>query len=185
MEDAEIIALYRERNEHAISQTKSKYGKMIYNVAYNILHSHEDSEECENDTYLGAWNTIPPEHPVSLPAYLSRLARNISISRFRANRAEKRGGGEVVLSLHELEECIPAQQELDTDALRLAEVLNAFLAALKKTERAVFVCRYFRCDTVEDIAKRFGFGQSKVKMMLKRTRDKLRKTLEQEGYFHA
>ena len=181
MEDAAILELYQQRNEQAIAETKVKYGKLLYSIAYNILHNREDSEECENDTYLGAWNAIPPEHPKNFSSYLSKLVRNISISRFRANSADKRGGGEVALSLHELDECLPAPPEIGT--AQLAAVLNDFLAALPKQERMVFVCRYWRCDTVIDIAKRFGFGESKVKMMLLRTREKLRIFLKKEGYF--
>lgn len=184
MEDADILKLYQSRNEQAIAQTKTKYGRLIYTVAYNILHNHEDSEECENDTYLGAWNAIPPEHPSNFAAYLSRMVRNISISRFRANHADKRGGGEVILSLCELDECIPAPQQIGAGAEQLATALNGFLDSLPKSERMVFVCRYWRCDSINDIAKRFGFGASKTKMMLSRTRNKLRAFLEKEGYLN-
>ena len=180
MEDADILNFYFQRNERAISETKNKYGKQIYALAYRILHNCEDSEECENDTYLGAWNAIPPASPHSLGAFLLRMVRNISISRARAKHADKRGGGEVMLSLHELEDCIPQQQ--DEECTHLVASLDRFLATLSKEERMVFVCRYWRCDTIETISKEFGLGQSKVKMMLSRTRDKLRIFLKQEGY---
>ena len=179
MEDAKILTLFWERNEQALSETKVKYSRLIYSVAHRILRNREDAEECENDTYLAAWTAIPPERPHSLPAYLSGLVRNISISRYRAAHADKRGGGEVLLSLQELDECLPAPSETDTAAL--AAALNRFLASLNEQERAIFVLRYWRCDAVGQIARRYGFGQSKVKMMLSRTRDKLRKFLEQEG----
>ena len=179
-EDTLILALYRNRDERAIAETKKKYGKLIYMIAYRILGNREDSEECENDTYLGAWNAIPPAHPQNFPAYLSGMARNISVSRARANSADKRGGGEVALSLHELEECLPAPSEVDSE--RLASLLNGFLAELPKQERMVFVCRYWRCDSIAALAKQFGFGESKVKMMLMHTREKLRVFLEKEGY---
>ncbi len=182
MEDADILKLYQSRNEQAIAETKTKYGKLLYSIAYNILHNREDSEECENDTYLGAWNAIPPEHPNNFSSYLAKLIRNISISKLRANNADKRGGGEAALSLHELDECLSAPPEIG--AAQLAELLDRFLHALSKQERMVFVCRYWRCDAVNDIAKRFGFGESKVKMMLSRTRDKLREFLEKEGYWN-
>ena len=182
MEDAAILELYQSRNEQAIAETKIKYGKLVYSIAYNILHNSEDSEECENDTYLSTWNAIPPEHPNNFSAYLSRLVRNIAISRFRANSADKRGGGEVALSLHELDECLPAPSDADTE--RLAEILNRFLAQLSKPERMVFIFRYWRCDSIHDIAKHLGFGESKVKMMLSRTRTKLRTFLEKEGYWN-
>ena len=180
MEDADILNLYFQRNERAISESKQKYGKQIYALAYRILRNREDSEECENDTYLGAWKAIPPASPHSLGAFLLRTVRNISISRMRANRADKRGGGEVILSLNELEDCIPFTQNEDSN--NLAASLDRFLATLPKEERMVFVCRYWRCDAIDEIAHEFGFGQSKVKMMLSRTREKLRAFLKQEGY---
>lgn len=182
MEDVEILDLFFDRNEQAIAETKVKYGKLIYSISYRILNNREDAEECENDTYLGAWNAIPPERPKRFSAYLSKLVRNISISRHRINHAEKRGGSQVALSLQELDECLPAPLETHTE--HLASALNSFLDTLSKQERMVFVCRYWRCDAVGDIAKQFGFGESKVKMMLLRTREKLRKFLEKEGYFH-
>jgi RNA polymerase sigma-70 factor (ECF subfamily) len=180
MEDAKILTLFWERNEEALSETRAKYSRLIYSVANRILRNREDAEECENDTYLAAWNSIPPQRPHSLPAFLSGLVRNISISRYRAAHADKRGGGEVILSLQELDECLPAPSETDTAAL--AAALNRFLASLGEEERTIFVLRYWRCDAVGEIARRYGFGQSKVKMMLSRTRDKLRIFLEQEGF---
>ena len=180
MEDTDILKLYYHRNEQAISETKSKYGKQIYALAFRILRNREDSEECENDTYLGAWNAIPPASPRNLGAFLLRTVRNISISRARANHADKRGGSEVILSLNELEDCIPLPQYEESS--HLAASLDHFLGTISKQERMVFVSRYWRCDTIDEIAREFGFGQSKVKMMLSRTRAKLRTFLKQEGY---
>ena len=180
MEDANILNLFWARDEQALAETRTKYSRLIFTIAHHILRNREDAEECENDTYLAAWNAIPPERPHSLSAYLSGLARNISISRYRAAHADKRGGGEVVLSLHELNECLPAPNE--TDTATLAAALNRFLASLGEQERIIFVLRYWRCDSIGQISRRYGFGQSKVKMMLSRTRDKLRKFLEQEGF---
>lgn len=180
MEDIAILELYWQRDEQAITQTKHKYGNMIRTLAYRILHNREDAEECENDTYLGAWNAIPPERPHSLSAFLSRLVRNISISRHRANVADKRGGGEVTLSLQELDECIPAQ-DVAWDERQLAEALDRFLDTLAREERLMFVCRYWRCDPVAVIAANMRCTQSKVKMTLLRTRGKLRTFLEKEG----
>ena len=180
MSDEEIVELYWQRDERAIRETDVKYKKFLLSVAYNVLHDTCDCEECLNDTYLGAWNAIPPARPQNFPAYLSGMARNISVSRARANSADKRGGGEVALSLHELEECLPAPSEVGSE--RLASLLNGFLAELPKQERMVFVCRYWRCDSIAALAKQFGFGESKVKMMLMRTREKLRVFLEKEGY---
>ena len=181
MEDSKILDLYWDRDEQAIAESKSKYGNMLRTLAYHILHNREDSEECENDTYLGAWNAIPPARPSNLSAFLAKLVRNIAITRHRANSADKRGGGEAAVSLHELDECIPDPREGTWDAGELAQTLNTFLASLPTKERQVFVCRYWRCDAVADIASRFGFSQGKVKMMLMRTRQKLRTVLEKEG----
>ncbi len=183
MEDAEIMELYHARDERGIAETKKKYGKQIYAIAYRILTNREDAEECENDTYLGAWNAIPPQHPKSFPAFLCRLARNISVSQARMRSADKRGGGEVALSLEELSECIP-DHEREYDAADLARILDRFLARLGADERAVFLCRYWACMPVAEIARRFGFGQSKVKMMLSRTKAKLREHLRKEGYVY-
>ena len=180
MEESTILDLFFDRDEQALVQVRKQYGKLVYSVAYHILNNREDSQECENDTYLAAWNAIPPDRPRSLAAYLSGLVRNISISRLRAKQADKRGGGQIMLSLHELDECLPAPPQADTE--ELAALLNRFLSSLGETERKVFICRYWRCDAIGQIARRYGFGQSKVKMMLSRTRDKLRKFLEQEGY---
>lgn len=181
MEDSKILDLYWDRDEQAIAESKTKYGAMLRALAYHILHNHEDSEECENDTYLGAWNAIPPARPSNLSAFLAKMVRNISITRHRANSADKRGGGEAAVSLHELDECIPDPRAGAWDTGELAQTLNTFLASLPTKERQVFVCRYWRCDSVADIANRFGFSQGKVKMMLMRTRAKLRTVLEKEG----
>lgn len=186
MEDNRIIQLYQTRDEQAIPATKEKYGAYVRSVAYRILRNNEDAEECENDTYLGAWNAIPPAEPRVLSAFLARISRNLAVSRLRARNAEKRGGDQVTLSLDELAECIPDEQGFG-DAPEenvLAELLDRFLRTLPETERRVFLCRYWRCDAVSEIAKQFGFGQSKVKMMLLRTRNKLRTFLEQEGAYH-
>ena len=184
MEDSRILDLYWDRDEQAITQTKTKYGAMLRSLAYHILHNREDSEECENDTYLGAWNAIPPARPDNLSAFLAKMVRNISITRHRANSAEKRGGGEAAVPLHELDECIPDTCTEAWEAGELAQTLNTFLDALPTKERQVFVCRYWRCDSIADISIRFGYTQGKVKMMLMRTRGKLRAILEKEGIMH-
>ena len=183
MEDLEIVELYWNRNEDAIKETSKKYGNYCYSISYNILNNNEDAQECVNDTYLGAWNAIPPHHPNILSTFLGKITRRLSLNKWREKNAQKRGGGEVVLSFDELEECIGtndyAKEELD--AQELANTINTFLKTLKEDERKVFVCRYFYFESIDDIAVRFMFTQSKVKMMLKRTRDKLKDYLVKEG----
>lgn len=183
MEDSLIIDLYFQRSEEAISATADKYGNYCFSIARNILSDHSDSEEAVNDTYLAAWKAIPPHIPQSLAAFLGRITRRISITRWQAAHAAKRGGGEVPLALEELSGCIPSpmdvQQELE--AAELTKLLDTFLRSLPRTERRVFLCRYWHLDSISDIAGQFGFSQSKVKSMLFRTRNKLRTLLEKEG----
>lgn len=186
MIDEKIIEMYWDRNEQAISETKAKYGRYCYSVAFRILHNHGDAEESENETYLGAWNSIPPNRPDMFSAFLAKITRNISIMKLRVKNADKRGGGEVDISLNELDQCIPDRKSFsdEIDVRELAELLNKFLWSLGEDERRVFVCRYWGCDSIAQVARQFGFGQSKVKMMLLRTRNKLRDFLEKEGVFH-
>ena len=184
MDDNSIIDLYFDRSEKAISETALKYGKYCYSIAFNILSDKEDSEESVNDTWLAAWKTIPPKVPAILSTFLGKLTRNISLNRWKSRRAYKRGGGEVVLALEELGQCISTGEtpEETFEKKELLRCLNKFLAALPDTERSVFVCRYWYLDPISDIAGRFGFTETKVTSMLHRTRGKLRKQLEQEGF---
>jgi RNA polymerase sigma-70 factor (ECF subfamily) len=150
-----------------------------------VLGNREDAEECENDTYLGVWNTVPPTRPKVFSAFIGRITRNISLKKLRAKTADKRRSNEAIISLDELGECIPDSQSFSNslDESELAEIINSFLGSLNATERRVFVCRYWYCDSVSDICKQFGFGQSKVKMMLLRTREKLSIYLNERGVF--
>ncbi len=185
MTDARIIELYFERSERAISETDTKYGSYCRSIAYNILHNREDSEESVNDTYLRAWNSMPPERPDILSAFLGKICRRLSIDRWRRDRAKKRGGGEVPLALEELDYCIPAGSGDPAEELELKELqrlYERFLNALPAVERRVFLCRYFYMDPISAIALRFGFTESKVRSMLHRTREKFRTLLEKEGY---
>lgn len=186
MVDDQILDLFWERSEQAIIETKAKYGRYCYTIAYNVLHNSEDAEECENDTYLGAWKIIPPQRPGNLPAFLGKITRNISLKKLRAQTTEKRGGGEATVSLYELMECIPDAHgfEDDMQAEELAGILDSFLRAMPQNERRVFICRYWYCDSITDICEQFGFGQSKVKMMLSRTRKKLLAYLQKEGVLY-
>lgn len=183
MDDSGILDLYFDRSERAIAETHTKYGKYCFSIAYNILANREDSEESVNDTYLAAWNAIPPRRPPALAAFLGKITRNNAINRWNARSAYKRGGGEMTLALDELEECICGKQNVE-DAYSQKETVrsfNRFLSTLRETDRNVFLRRYWCLDSIADIASSFGFSESKVKSMLHRTRQKLRKHLEKEG----
>ena len=185
MEDKEIVSLYWKRDERAVSETSEKYGAYCYAIAYNILSSPEDAEESVNDTWVGAWESMPPHKPDALSAFLGKITRRISLKRWRNRRTAKRGGGVVELALEELKESIPSGQAVE-DALaerELPRLIDAFLDALPDVEQRVFVRRYWYLDSIADIAKRFGFTQSKIKSMLHRTRRKLRDYLRKEGAY--
>lgn len=183
MEDQNIIQLFFDRSEQAIEETDKKYGGLCFSIAYNVLDNREDSEESVSDTYLAAWNTIPPRRPNFLNAFLAKMTRHISIDRWRKRSAKKRGGGEIILALEELEDCVDAQSvESEFAKKELTRVLNQFLLSLPKTERNVFLCRYWYLDSIQTISQVSGFSQSKVTSMLYRLRGRLRKTLTEEGY---
>lgn len=183
MEDSKIVALYWARSENAIAETSSKYGRYCYAIAYNILASTEDAEESVNDTYMDAWNSMPPYRPSILSTFLGKITRRISIDRWRKSRAKKRGGGEVILVLEELSDCLSSSADTEQiiEAKELSRAINSFLSALSENERDVFVCRYWLLASVESISQRFNFSQSKTKSMLFRTRGKLNKYLHREG----
>lgn len=178
MQDHEIIDLYFARDERAILNTEQKYGSYCKTIAMNILHDDLDSDECVNDTYLAAWNSIPPQKPERLSAYLARLTRNISLNRYKSRTTERRGGGEFALSLDELDDCVA---DTDKSAEELGQLISDFLHREKKETRQVFIRRYFYGDSIEDISKRFTFSESKIKSMLHRTRLALRDYLTQNG----
>lgn len=183
MDDKQIIELFQQRSENAITETANKYGAYCHYIAYHILTNHQDSEECVNDTYLKAWNTIPPTIPDLLSAFLARITRSISINRLEQQSAQKRGGSQVVLSLEELEECIPSENQLDTLTAdsALDEVMNRFLRSLSPEVRTIFLRRYWYFCTVKEIASDLKVSEGKVKMSLYRTRKKLYSTLTKEG----
>lgn len=186
MDDGGIVKLFLERNEQGLREAKSKYGNYCYSIAYGILRSRQDAEECENDTYWAAWNVIPPQQPRRLAAFLGKITRNLSLKRVRTDTALKRGGSVAIISLDELKDCIPTGKSFEEQlqAQELADIISVFLRTLSETEREVFINRYWYCDTVKEISGRFGFTQSKVKMMLLRTRVALRDYLIKEGIFH-
>lgn len=181
-DDQKIIDLYWNRSEHAISETAAKYGKYCGSIAYGILLSREDAQECVSDTYMTAWNAIPPRRPADLGTYLGKITRNLAIDRLRAENREKRGGGEVPLALEELEEVVGSSDSPETEAVRkeLVVSLNRFLDALSREERYVFLRRYWYIDSIGDIAKHTGFSVSKVASMLYRLRGRLKKQLIKE-----
>ncbi len=183
MDDTQIVELYWARKESAIEETEAKYGSYCRFIALNILHNPEDATESVNDTWLGAWNSMPPHRPSVLSTFLGKLTRRISIDKWRRSTAKKRGDGQLPLVLAELEDCISDGKSIEEETERklLAEVIAAFVKDLPETEQKVFLCRYWYMDSVSSIATRFRFSDSKVKSMLFRTREKLRVRLEKEG----
>lgn len=184
MEDREIVDLYLQRNSSAIDESNIKYGSTLHNTAYRILSSHEDSDECVNDTYYSAWKSIPPTVSRSLGAYLVSIIRNISISRIRERCADKRGKGEYNLVYEELTDIISAQNKPDAEIeiKELSMVINRFLDTLKADDRKIFVRRYWLMESVKQIAVKYGMTESRVKSSLFRSRSRLKKQLEEEGY---
>jgi len=182
MEDEKIVMLYWNRNEAAIRETEMKYGKYCYTVAYNILRSHEDSEECVNDTWMGAWNAIPPEKPTKLRGFLARITRNIAIDRYRYDSAQKRGA-EVESAIDEYWECIPNGDSSIDDELALGQAINAFLESLDTRTRIIFMRRYWYSMSVTDIAFSMRLSESHVSVILHRTRNKFKAYLTKEGIF--
>lgn len=184
MEDTRIVDLYWARSEKAIEETSAKYGNYCYSIAFNILANAEDADESVNDTYLNAWNSMPPHRPAILSTFLGKITRRVSIDKWRRQTAEKRGNGEIMLVLDELSDCIPGSQgvEHDIEAAELAKVINDFVMSLPPMERRIFICRYWYFDQVSAISRQFGFSQSKVKMILHRQRKKLLDHLEREAF---
>ena len=178
--DEEIVNLYFDRSEEAIAACQVKYGKSCHTVAYNILRSDEDAEECVNDTWLRAWNSIPPERPTRLGAWLSTVTRRLALTRYEKKTAAKRNGG-LEASLEELSECVTAGSLTIADEVALSEAINGFLASLPTRTRMIFMRKYWYMDSIADIAKALGMGESAVKVTLHRTREKFRKHLAKEG----
>ena len=183
MDDRQIIELYNERSEAAISETADKYGKYCHYIAYNILYNEQDSEECVNDTWFRAWNTIPPQQPNKLSAYLGKITRNLALDRYKFYNREKRGKGQISLILDELSECISAgnSTEQEIDEWLLVETLNTFLRSLPSEKRQILVRRYWYLSPVKEIAVDFNMSENSVKTILHRSRIKLKHFLEKEG----
>lgn len=182
MNDENIVDMFWQRSEEAIEETDKLYGRYFHYIANGILRSDEDSKEIVNDTYHKAWNSIPPARPISLKAFLGRITRQLSLNRLERNMAQKRGGGELILVFDELSEVIPAESEEKTiESEELTRLINSFLRSLPLETRRVFIRRYWHMASVSDISKDFSISESKVKSMLFRTREKLRKYLIKEG----
>ena len=182
MEDAQIVDLYWQRSEQAITETDRKYGRYCSHIAFAILSDREDAEECVNDTWLRAWNAMPDKRPGVLATFLGRITRNLAINRSQKQTRRKRGGGELPLALEELGDCIPAELDVERQyELRLfRKAVGDFVAGLSETEQKVFVARYWYLTPVEEIARRLRFSQSKTKSMLFRLRNRLRIYLQEE-----
>ena len=184
MEDEKIVELYFERNEQAILETANKYGNYCMSIAKNILGNKEDSEECVNDTYLNTWNSIPPHRPKMLSTFVGKIVRNLAFNRYKYNRAEKRGGGELPLVLDELAECVSGDDNVfDTYIMnKLTNSINDFLASLSEDKRNIFIRRYWYTESINEIAKSYGKETQTITMMLKRIRTKLHNYLIERGY---
>lgn len=182
MDDKELLDLFSERSERAISETQQKYGSLCITLAERILGNREDAEECVNDALLIAWNSIPPECPRNLPAYLNVLTRNIALNRLKADNRLKRGRGQIPAVLDELAECIPAAEtvEAEYDRRSFRAVMERFLDTLPRDTRVIFVRRYWYMNSCREIADAYQMSESKVRVSLTRTRRKLKTFLEKE-----
>lgn len=186
MEDNKIVELYWQKNENAIKESNSKYGAYCFAIADNILHSKEDSEECVNDTWLKTWNAIPPQRPLNLQMFLAKITRNLSFNRFNARSAEKRGGGEIILVLDELAECIACETDVanEYEARALGLCIREFVRLLPERDGNVFVRRYFFTEPIAEIAKKYDLTENNVMVILSRTRTKLKTHLAKEGFWN-
>ena len=184
MEDSRIIELYWERSEEALTESERKYGRYCGSIAMNILGNREDTEECVSDTWLRAWNAIPPAKPVFLKAFLGKITRNLSFDRFRKLHREKRGGGSLDVVLDELAECVSGSDDTERrwEEKELKEEIDRFLSRLPKEQRYMFILRYWYADSVSDIAERFRTSANNVSVTLSRIRQKLKRDLIERGF---
>ncbi|SDM93464.1 RNA polymerase sigma factor [Acetanaerobacterium elongatum] len=183
MEDSEIVELYWERCETAITQTASKYGEYCRYISYSILHNREDAEECVSDTYLRAWNAMPQHRPNCLSAFLGKITRNLAFNRYKGYSAEKRGKGQIPLVLSELEDCLPSLSGMEQaiDERALSEAINRFLSVMPQRNRMLFIRRYWYTSPLKEIAQEYGMNENSVKSILFRERYRLKSFLEKEG----
>lgn len=182
MRDEQIIDLYWARSQDAIRETQDKYGRYCHSIAWHILEDEQDCQECVNDTWMRAWNAMPEARPDRLPVFLGKITRNLSLDRWKHDRAIKRGFGQTALALEELAECIPDRQSVEqaADQLVLVQVLNDFLRVQSREKRRIFLLRYWYLFSVQEIALELSVTESKVKMTLLRMRQALRQMLEKE-----
>lgn len=180
MKDLHIIELYWQRNESAIKESQMKYGGYCSTIANNILHSAEDTEECVNDTWFRAWNTMPPEKPNRLAVFLGKITRNLAIDKYRRDKSQKYGGGQTALCLDELGECIGENSPIE-DRVALKELLDIFLSEIPDKNKDIFLLRYWYLMPLAEIAKRYNTSEGAVKKLLQRLREKLKAYLEKEG----
>lgn len=184
MDDQTIVSLYWARDERAIAETTEKYGIYCRSIAQNILKNSADSEECLNDTWLSVWNSLPPQRPAILSAYLGTITRNLSLSRYRAEHTKKRSGNRLAFSYEELQESIPdsCSAEEAVDVRELGQAVDRFLRTLPEQDCCLFLRRYWYLDTMGQIACRYHLTEGTVKTRLHRIRKRLKQFLEQEGY---
>ena len=184
MEDETIVTLYWDRDETAIRETETKYDRYLTKIAYNILADMEDSRESVNDTYLAAWNSMPPQRPALLSTYLAKLTRRISIDRFRYRTRDKRKGSQYALSLSELDECVSGGNTTEeiVNVNLLADTIGIFLRLQSEDTRTAFIGRYYFLDSLKEISSYTGMSESKIKSLLHRTRLNLKAYLEKEGF---
>ena len=181
MDDSKIIELFFARNEDAIKHTDDTYGRRLFHLADNIVHNDQDAEESVNDTYMKAWDTIPPQRPEHFFAYIAKICRNFALKRIDWQKAKKRNA-EVVALTQEMENCIPdTYRDMEADECELGRILDAFLRTLTPENQMVFLRRYWYVDTIAEIAVRYGISESAVQMRLNRTRSKLAMYLAKEG----
>ena len=183
MEDGKIIDLYWARSQQAIEASQEKYGAYCHTIARRILEQEEDAEECVNDTWLHAWNAMPPQRPNILSAFFGKLTRNLTLDRWRRARAAKRGGNQVEIALHELEDCLPDRHSPDEalEARETAAIISEFLRRQEETDRKLFIRRYFHLESLEELRGEFFMTEGQVKSKLHRLRKKLKAELEREG----
>ena len=186
MEDLQIIELYWKRDQQAITECREKYSGYCFSVADHILNSREDSEECVNDTWFHTWNTIPPHRPKILRMFLAKITRRVAFNRFKANSAQKRGGGQVMLILEELAECLADKADVEDTIMEkeLGECIRKFVRSLPVREGDVFSRRYFFTESVKEIAEEYELTENHTTVILSRTRKKLKKYLMKEGYIY-
>lgn len=184
MRDESIIDLYFQRDENAIQETDKKYGSYCFKVADNILRNREDCEECVNDTWLKTWDSIPPTRSKYLKLFLARITRNLSFNRYREKHRKKRGSGEIEVVLNELEECVDSRTDVEAHFLakELTHTINQFAKSLPERDCGIFVRRYFFVETIPEIARRYEMPEGNVRVILSRSRKKLRVLLKEEGY---